>query len=143
MRSRPDGHRRVERAEVGERVKDVFARRLLLDPTRDYPRNSGQPGDGQDATRSADSLLELDGVETGPLLGQPGGPPLPQSLVLDTPGLHLLGQVLGSGLFSLGLVDVLHQDTLVLESVTLGLEVERVVPAAWAGTGGASRVDRQ
>jgi hypothetical protein len=76
-----------------------------------------------------DSLLELDGVQASPLLGQPGGPPLPQRLVLDTPGLHLLGQVLGSGLFGLGLVDVLHQDSLVLEGVTLGLEVERVVPA--------------
>jgi len=74
------------------------------------------------------SLLELDGVQTSPLLGQPGGLPLPHSLVLDTPGLHLLGQVLGSGLLGLGLVDVLHQDSLVLEGVTLGLEVEGVIP---------------
>lgn len=32
-----------------------------------------------------------------------------------------------TGLLSLGLVDVLHQDTLVLEDVTLNLEVERVI----------------
>ena len=36
-------------------------------------------------------------------------------------GLHLVGEDLGAGLLGLGLVDVLHQDTLVLEDVTLGL----------------------
>lgn len=76
---------------------------------------------------SRDSLLDLDGVDTGPLLGQSGLLPLSHSLVLDTPGLHLLRQVLGSGLLRLGLVDVLHQDSLVLEGVSLGLQVERVV----------------
>ncbi|GAB1528159.1 hypothetical protein RhiTH_011350 [Rhizoctonia solani] len=37
------------------------------------------------------------------------------------PGLHLVGEDLGAGLLGLGLVDKLHQDTLVLEDVTLGL----------------------
>lgn len=49
------------------------------------------------------------------------------NLVLDTAGLHLVGQNLGTVLFGLGLVDVLHQHTLVLEDVTLGFLVERVV----------------
>jgi hypothetical protein len=66
-------------------------------------------------------------VDTRPLLGQPCGLPLTHSLVLDTPGLHLLSEVLGSGLLGLGLVDVLHENSLVLEGVTLGLEVEGVV----------------
>ena len=48
-------------------------------------------------------------------------------LVLDTAGLHLVGEDLGTGLLCLCLVDVLHQDTLVLEDVTLRLCVERVV----------------
>lgn len=72
-------------------------------------------------------------MQTSPLLGQPGSPPLPESLVLDTPGLHLLSQVLGSGLLGLGLVDVLHQDTLVLEGVTLDLEVKGVVATIGGG----------
>ena len=37
---------------------------------------------------------------------------------------------LGSGLLRLLLVDVLHQHTLVLERVTLALEVQLVVPAS-------------
>jgi hypothetical protein len=48
-------------------------------------------------------------------------------LVLDTAGLHLVGEDLGAGLLSLCLVDVFHKDTLVLEDVTLGLLVEGVV----------------
>ena len=48
-------------------------------------------------------------------------------LVLDTTSLHLVGEDLGTGLLGLGLVDVLHEDTLVLEDVTLRLLVERVV----------------
>ena len=39
----------------------------------------------------------------------------------------LISQHLGPGLLCLLLVDVLHEDTLVLESVTLGLQVELVV----------------
>lgn len=38
-------------------------------------------------------------------------------------------QVLDAGLLGLGLVDVLHQHALVLELVTLHLQVQRVVPA--------------
>ena len=39
----------------------------------------------------------------------------------------LVSQHLGPGLLCLLLVDVLHEDTLVLESVTLGFQVELVV----------------
>ena len=49
-------------------------------------------------------------------------------LVLDTAGLHLVREDLGAGLLGLGLVDVLHENTLVLEDVTLRLLVQRVVP---------------
>jgi hypothetical protein len=48
-------------------------------------------------------------------------------LVLDSPGLHLVGEDLCPGFLGLGLVDILHQHTLVLENVTLGFLVERVV----------------
>lgn len=57
--------------------------------------------------------------------------PLKQSntdLVLDTASLHLVGEDFGSGLLSLGLVDVLHQNTLVLEDVTLGFLIKGVIP---------------
>ena len=40
-------------------------------------------------------------------------------LVLDTAGLHLVGENLGTSLLGLGLVDVFHQDTLVFEDVAL------------------------
>ena len=52
---------------------------------------------------------------------------LAHGLVLGTEGGGLLGEVLGTDLLGLGLVDVFHQDTLVLEAVTLGLEVQVVV----------------
>ena len=45
------------------------------------------------------------------------------------PGLHLVSKSLGPELLLLGLVDELHENSLVLEDVTLGLEVERVVTA--------------
>ena len=48
-------------------------------------------------------------------------------LVLDTAGLHLVAKDLRAGLLGLSLVDVLHEDTLVLEDVTLRLLVEGVV----------------
>ena len=48
-------------------------------------------------------------------------------LVLGATELLLVGEDLGTGLLCLGLVDVLHEDTLVLEDVTLGLHVEQVV----------------
>ena len=41
--------------------------------------------------------------------------------------IYLVSQHLGSGLLSLLLVDELHQDTLVLEHVTLSLQVQLVV----------------
>ena len=44
-----------------------------------------------------------------------------------TPGLGLVVQLLRASLLSLLLVDVLHQDALVLEHVTLGLHVQLVV----------------
>ena len=42
----------------------------------------------------------------------------------------LVSQHLGPSLLCLLLVDVLHEDTLVLEGVTLGLQVELVVQVA-------------
>ncbi len=44
---------------------------------------------------------------------------LSKYLVLDTTSLHLVGQNLGASLLRLRLVNVLHQDTLVLEHITL------------------------
>ena len=49
------------------------------------------------------------------------------NLVLDTAGLHLVREDLRASLLGLRLVDVLHEDALVLEDVTLRLLVERVV----------------
>ena len=49
------------------------------------------------------------------------------SLGLVAVSLGLVSDQLGTELLSLGLVDVLHKDTLVLEDVTLGLHVEDVV----------------
>lgn len=48
-------------------------------------------------------------------------------MVLDVP------QKLLAGLVCLQLVDVLHEDTLVLEHITLHLKVEAVVPAGRKG----------
>ena len=50
-------------------------------------------------------------------------------LVLDTAGLHLVSEDLGTVLLSLGFVNVLHKHTLVLEDVTLRLLVENMVPS--------------
>lgn len=72
--------------------------------------------------------LVLDGEDGSPLLGNPLGTALAHGLVAETAGLHLVGKVLGPELLGLGLVDVLHEDTLVLEHVTLRLQVELVVP---------------
>jgi hypothetical protein len=74
-----------------------------------------------------DVLLPLDLEETLPLAGESLGLPLSHGLVLDSSSLHLLLQVLGPELLGLGLVNVFHQNSLVLESVTLGLEVKSVV----------------
>ena len=43
---------------------------------------------------------------------------------------YLVSQHLGPGLLGLLLMDVLHEDTLVLESVTLGLQVQLVIQVA-------------
>lgn len=74
-----------------------------------------------------DGGFELDLADSRPLLGDTSSTTLPGSLVFDTTSLHLVGEDLGTGLLSLGLVDVLHKDTLVLEDVTLRLLVEQVV----------------
>lgn len=50
-------------------------------------------------------------------------------LVFGATSLHLVGKNLCSRLLGLGLVDVFHQDTLVLENVSFRLHVERVVTA--------------
>ena len=44
--------------------------------------------------------------------------------------LYLISQHLGPSLLCLLLMDVLHEDTLVFEGVTLGLQVELVVQVA-------------
>lgn len=45
----------------------------------------------------------------------------------STDSLGLLSQLVGTGLLGLGLVNEFHKDTLVLEHVTLALEVQFVV----------------
>jgi hypothetical protein len=50
-----------------------------------------------------------------------------ESLVLGTEDISLFSEGLSTDLLSLSLVDVLHQDTLVLETVTLGLEVKMMI----------------
>merc|ERR1719348_2816221 len=64
------------------------------------------------------------------LLGLPVFPPLTGLLDLRSAGVSLVSQHLRPGLLSLLLVDVLHEDTLVLESVTLGLQVQLVIQVA-------------
>ena len=49
------------------------------------------------------------------------------NFVLDTTGLHLVCKHLRARLLSFGLVNVLHQHTLILEDITLGFLVEDVV----------------
>lgn len=66
-------------------------------------------------------------VDARSLLGESKGLSLSDGLVSGSSGLHLVSERLGSELLLLGLVDELHEDSLVLEDVTLGLEVERVV----------------
>jgi hypothetical protein len=57
----------------------------------------------------------------------PGNLALACRLVLGPPGLKLVRESLFTRLLSLGLVDTLHQDTLVLEDITLDLHVHVVV----------------
>ena len=52
---------------------------------------------------------------------------LTKSLVLGTENLSLFSKGLGTQLLGLSLVNVFHKHTLVLETVTLGLDVEGVV----------------
>ena len=61
------------------------------------------------------------------LLGLLVGTTFTESLVLGTEDISLFSKSLSTDLLSLGLVDVFHQDTLVLETVTLGLEVKVVI----------------
>ena len=71
--------------------------------------------------------LVLDSDDGSTLLENTLSTALAHGLVAHAAGLHLVGKVLRSGSLGLGLVDVLHENTLVLEDVTLGLEVELVV----------------
>ncbi len=48
-------------------------------------------------------------------------------LILDAAGFHLVRKHLCAGLLRLCLVNIFHQHTLVLEDITLGLLVERVI----------------
>jgi len=48
-------------------------------------------------------------------------------LLTVTESFSLIREELGTGSFSLGLMDVFHQDTLILEDVTLALHVEFMV----------------
>lgn len=48
-------------------------------------------------------------------------------LVLDTASLHLVTKNLSAGLLCLRFVNVLHENTLVLEDITLRLHVKRMV----------------
>lgn len=62
-----------------------------------------------------------------PLLLYPLGTAVAGLANLLPPGLRLVVELFGPGLLSLLLVDVLHEDTLVLENVALGLQVQVVV----------------
>merc|ERR1719487_1479865 len=74
--------------------------------------------------------LVLDLGDTGALLGDALGATLAGGLVADAASLGLVGEDLGAVRLGLGLVDVLHENALVLEDVTLGLHVELVVEVA-------------
>lgn len=75
-------------------------------------------------------LLVLHGSDGSSLLVESLLSAVAHVAVSQTAGLHLVGEVLGAGLLGLGLVNVLHQDSLVLEDITLRLEVQLVV-AGW------------
>ena len=62
-----------------------------------------------------------------PLLGDPLGTAFPSGLVLGTTSLHLVAEEFRAVLLGLGLVDVLHENALVLEDITLRFLVQRVV----------------
>jgi len=73
------------------------------------------------------SLLMLHSHDTLSLLGNTSSTTFTGSLVLDTTSLHLVGKDLGAALLGLGLVDVLHENTLVLENITLRFLVKDMV----------------
>jgi len=53
-------------------------------------------------------------------------------LILDAAGFHLVREDLCAGLLRLRLMNILHQYTLVLEDITLGLLVEGVIAFWWS-----------
>jgi len=61
------------------------------------------------------------------LLSDTGSTTFTGSLVLDTASLSLVIDDFGTGLLSLGFMDIFHEHTLVLENVTLGLLIQDVV----------------
>jgi len=75
-------------------------------------------------------FLGLDLLSLGLLAGNALFSAPSRLLVLGSSGLRLIGQLLGAKRFRLLLVDELHQDALVLENVTLALDVELVVKMA-------------
>lgn len=94
-------------------------------------------------------VLGLDLGDGASLLGDSLGSSSSGGLVLRSSSLHLVGEDLGSGLLSLGLsmressvhdsrsgkgetnlVNEFHENSLVLEDVSLGFHVELVVPAS-------------
>jgi len=75
-------------------------------------------------------LLGLDLLGLGLLAGDALLSASSGLLVLVSPGFGLVGQLLGAESLSLLLVDELHQNALVLEHVTLALDVELVVEMA-------------
>lgn len=65
-------------------------------------------------------LLDLDGVDTGSLLGESESLPLSGDLVPRSSGLHLVGEQSGSELLGLGLVDVLQGKSRRVEEMSFG-----------------------
>ena len=64
-------------------------------------------------------LFVLDGNDSSSLVGKSLLSSVSHVPVSQSSSLHLVGEVLGSSLLGLGLVNVLHEDSLVLEDVTL------------------------
>lgn len=54
-------------------------------------------------------------------------------LILDTAGLHLVSKKFSTALLGLRLVNIFHQDALVLEDVALGLLIQRMVTEDMGG----------
>merc|ERR1712243_166947 len=75
-------------------------------------------------------FLGLDLLSLGLLAGNALFSAPSRLFVLGSSGLRLIGQLLGAKRFRLLLVDELHQDALVLENITLALDVKLVVEMA-------------